>query len=283
MIKICFPPGCYGHYIGRCIYYFTNLRSGEFNDFEFELTGASHSIRTDNTLRQHVRIGHFAYITDGKCHDATIQVLPDEQAVVVLPTDGHWLDYYNNQFIKQTKNNLVWAVSEQLSIEELRHKLNTQWQYSGEFDTTVPIWILRELFSFLIWDILVAGYSTDRCNIDRASIINAQDLFDDYSTVFKTLCNQLGLEITVPDNRILQNHQQFIQAQLYHDSQWRCQQWVQAVIDSIELIPCPARTLFDEAYIQHCFRTAGYEIQCDGLNKFPAYSHDMTALIFKIK
>jgi hypothetical protein len=282
MIKICFPPGCYGHYIGTCIYNFTNLRSEPFQDFEFDQAGSSHALRTNSELKQHVRVGHFAYATAGTQHDATIQILPTGLAVTVLPTAGHWLDYYNNQFVKQSKNNLVQAISEQLSLDELQHKLATQWQYPGNFDTTVPVWILRELFSFLIWDMLHDGYAKDWRCIKPSVCLAAQDLFEDYATVFKTLCSQLRLQITVTDECMQKNHQRFVQAQSYHNSQQRCEQWVQDVIASVDSKVCPAQTLFDEAYIQHYLRISGYEIQCDGLNQLPVLSQHMTTLIFKI-
>ena len=107
MIKICFPPGCYGHYLGRCVYNFTNLRTGEFNDFEFNTLGSSHELRVDTELRQQLRVGHFAYATDGLQHEATLHVLPEDLAVTILPSPGHWVDYYNNQFVNKTK--VIWC------------------------------------------------------------------------------------------------------------------------------------------------------------------------------
>ena len=174
------------------------------------------------------------------------------------------------------------ACHEQLSVSELQHKLQTQWQYSGTFDHTVPTWILRELFSFLIWDILKDAYTQDRCCIEHAAEITAGNLFQDFVPAFHTVCQSLGLTVTVSDECILRNSQLFVQAQKYHGSQSRCEAWAQAVINSVVDVPCPAQTLFDQAYIQHCLRQAGYEIQCDGLDTMPALSQHMTALIYKI-
>lgn len=281
MIKICFPPGCYGHYLARCLYHFTELRDGKFVNFGFMPDGSSHAHRKDKSERQKIRVGHFSYKTSGNYHPATIELLPGDTPITILPTPGYWLDYHNNQYIKQSKGDLIANIQDQISTEELRDKLKNNWNYSGEFDTNVPQWIMRELMSFLILPTLQDGYAQDRCEFAQSTKIQAISFFDDFVGHFHQLCNDLSIQIDIPQEQIAKNNQEFIKMQKYHGSQQRCEQWVQDVLSN-NTTPSPAQTIYDESYIQHLFREQGYEIQCDGLNLFPLDSNAMRKLIYMV-
>jgi hypothetical protein len=282
MIKIWFPPGCYGHYLARCLYNFTELRSEPYNEILFEADGSSHSFRTNTLERKQIRVGHGEYITKGRIHPATLTILPDDQVVTILPVVGHWLDYHNNQYVKQTKSSISVYFADCMNVEELNQKLKDFWGYTDPISEAMPKWILRELISFFIEDTLFDGYNQDRCNVETSGSISTDNLFDNFVLHFKKLCHDLNINITVNDDIINTTSNTFTKYQTYHQSQIRCDHWVLSVINNIPNVNNPSLTIFDEAYIQSRLRKYGYEIKCDGLNILPVNSTQMSNIIYKV-
>lgn len=279
MIKICFPPGCYGHYLAQCLYYFTDIDDHIKGNFVFGPNGDSHLFRQNRRAQQSIQIGHFSYETSGQYHPATLIVHAEDRCVTILPVSGHWLDYYDNQYVKQSKSDLLSYVSEQISLSELEQKLQDNWQYHYGMRSNIPQWIMRELFSFYIHDILCSSYLQDRCALPDSIKIPATMFFVDFVTEFQSLCQALDLQIVVDDETLQSNNHQFQQLQKYHNLQICCERWVDDVLQDRDSV-CPALTVFDEAYIQHLLRRRGFEIRCDGLDQFPGTSSALRSLIY---
>jgi hypothetical protein len=277
MIKIAFPPGCYGHYLARCLYSFTNLRDGEFENFTFDQGGSSHSWRNHSKGRKKIHIGHKEYRAH-KLFAETLYVQPHDKVVTILPTDGHWLDYLNNQLVKESKNNLFVHLDGIFDEQELQEKFDQQWGWTGHWRDAPP-WMLREIFSFMIGDWLLLSYGTDYYAFREQIEIEAGDLFVDFEQAFSRLVLGLDLEINVSLETISTTSQTFINSQRFHGSQQRCERWVQDTISGLQSAN-PALTFFDEAYIQYFFRCQGFEMQCDGLDDLPAQSLSMQKLLY---
>jgi hypothetical protein len=272
MIKVCFPPGCYGTYFSRCLYNYTNLRVGKFTPFIFDDVGSSHLHRTNLEASTVIQCLHFSnnLITD------------NSRKLVILPSPLHYLDYYNNQFVKQNKKQLIYYIKEQLSAKEIKTKLESGWNYTQEFDENAPIWILREFFSFWIVDCFKDGYSLqDYTRIIADVVVDTRDIFLNFEQTFNKSCQALGLQINIQQEVIATTHQAFLSNQQYHCSQLNCQQWVYDTIKGVSDTPNPCQTIFDESYVQHLLRELGYELQCDGLNIFPKTSKSLREIIVK--
>jgi hypothetical protein len=271
MIKVCYPPGCYGNYVTRSIYNYTNLRIGKFKNFKFDERGSSHGQNVESESK--IKYGHL---------DSNRILFEDnDSTITILPCIDHMLDYYNNQFDKYAKKALVECIVEQLSITEIKQKLQQGWSYSDNFDNQTPVWILREFFSFWIVDCLINGYSIDKYkNVNSKISITTQDIFLNFLPTLTSICNVLHLEINIDKELIIKNHTNFLNLQKYHNSQLKCQQWVTDIIlGTTSSTPC--QTIFDESYVQYLLRESGFELQCDGLNIFPITSTDMKKLIYK--
>ena len=274
MIKVCYPQGCYGHYLGQCLYYFTNLDFNKSGNFAIDHNGSSHAFRSNLTAKKYVQIGHPT--------DNLFKILPEDDVIVIQPDPEHWLDYYNNYCTKEYQEKLIQAIIDGgFSIEEISHKLKSHWNYSGVLDDSLPNWILREFISFFIGDKLYHTYEKNQCKIDNAiATISTQVFFVDFLHHFKNLCKKLNLT-TVDDKIITLHNQAFVSAQRYHGSQLACNQWVHSIINNTIALS-PAQTIIDEAYIQYYLRQQGYEIFCNGLEIFPKHSQEMAKLIYKI-
>jgi len=273
MIKILFSPGCYGTYLSRCLYTYTNLSPTTPTpiDFDFCPGGSSHAFRKNIDAKKLIWQGHLEIFT----------AAPLDRIILILPDKHHCLDYYNNQFHKQEKQELVTYILSQLTLVEINHKLKTGWGYTKSFDKTVPRWILREFFSMWIANCFSNGYSATRYNtISAHYTINAQDIILNFNNAFNTICQELKIEITADQETITHNHKNFLKSQRYLNSQLNCEKWVNDIIKKENSYYMP-QTIFDEAYIQHVFRLAGYEIKCDGLNSFPTSSIEMGLLIYE--
>ena len=88
------------------------------------------------------------------------------------------------------------------------------------------------------------------------------------------------MTVTVDDATMKYNQSNWIAKQSYHNSQHRCDAWIQDILEDRDS-ESPCQTLLDEAYVQRCLREQGYEIRCDGLNIFPRSSRDLRELVYE--
>ena len=271
MINVYFLPGCYGTYFTQCVYNYTNLRTNPFTNFEFNKDGSSHMHWSNVDALSVIQQRHF------KQTDA----IENDQIVSIVPCSEHRLDYYNNQFIKQQQGQLIDYILSQISYDDAREKLKTQWNYHGEFDTTVPRWIMREWCSYWINDVLNSLYNPLCYNgLDSVLQLTTQDIFENYIETLHKVVAKLELTITVDIGIINHQHNKFLTLQQFHNSQNRCQQYVQDVLASNNN-NMSLYSIFEEAYIQHLLRQHNLELRCDGLETFPTTTQHLGNLTYE--
>jgi hypothetical protein len=274
MIKVLFAQGSYGNYFTRCLYNYTDLRSGTFTPFNFDQHGSSHQHRQDNIAQTKINASHLKPLT---------KIDSTDTVITLLPNNKHNLDYYNNQFFKQQQAELISYILNHFSQEEVNSKLIACWNFPGPFDNNVPPWILREWCSFWITECWNNVYNRENYLAIANSIqIEITDLLDQFDQTFTDIVNKLGLTINVDQDTIHNTHNTFLSLQRFHNSQINCNQWVNTTVNtSIDLL-INTQTIFDEAYIQYLLRQQGYEIKCDGLDKFPTTTSCLKKIIYKI-
>lgn len=273
MIKVYFPQGCYGTYLSRCIYSYTNLRKEQFKEFLFGKEGDSHQYRFHPYRKSVIDQGHLETMNFDEARDSL---------VVVLPHNDHRLDYYNNQFAKQEKNQLISYILNQLTKDEIEHKLKSMWNYDGQFDSNIPNWIMREWCSFWISDVLTVSYDSKKYTDLNSKIkISTVDLLDHHLNALTMIAMQLNLTLTIDTDTILRQHNNFLSAQKFHNSQKKCYQYVKDCINgnNTQML---ILNIFEESYIQHLLRQYKFEISCDGLNVFPESTQQLAKLIYKV-
>ena len=250
MIHVTWKPGTYGSYVMQSIYVYSNLSNGA--ELKIESTGSSHGFRDGQEWKKY-------FIQDHECSETA--------DVCIQGNSEHGLDYLNNQLVKQEQNNILRSINH-FPIE-FRDNLKTSWP-----DTTTT-WAMREWISFWIVDNIKAAYP----HMPHARI-TANDLFNTNKNVFVDLINRLGLTVTADNATMKANQQQWIEKQIYHNSQHQCNTWLLDILEDRNT-KSPCQTILDEAYVQHCLREQGYEIRCDGLNMFPTNSKDLRELIYE--
>jgi len=274
MINVIFPPGCYGTYLTRCLYHYTDLRSDTFAPFTFDHNGSSHQHRDNKIAHTKITSEHF---------ESILKINTTNNIISLLPDADHNLDYYNNQFFKQQHGALISYILDHFSQDEVTDKLFKHWGHTGPLNNTIPNWILREWCSFWITDLWNNTYSRKNyLTIPDSIQIEVNDLLSQFEKIFVDIVNKLKLTVNVDLPIIRNTHNVFLSKQQFHNSQLNCIQWVNVTLNTDIDSPINTLTIFDEAYIQHLLRQQGYEIKCDGLNEFPATTLDLKNIIYKI-
>lgn len=276
MIKVLFPPGCYGTFLSKCIYELTDL-SGKHSylgaevDFSFGAAGDSHDFRKNTNAKKFILAGH-SHILHQNYSDLIVSV---------LPCGEHFLDYYDNQLYKKERNQIVSYIKTMFSAAEIQQKLSDGWKYNDELQVDAPTWILREWCSFWLRDCLAASYDLELWSDLPAKVyVDTQELFSNLYDILKNITQKLDLNLIATSSQIELLQQEFIKAQRFHGIQNRCDAWVNRLLKGYD-DPTPCLTIFDEAWTQHRLRCHGYEIQCDGLNQFPRNSTELSKIIYK--
>jgi len=245
MIYVTWPPGCYGYYVMQCIFAYSNLGNG--HQVKIEADGSSHGFSSR---------GGNGFVMDHK--------MEAPADIIIEPVKGHWLDYMNNQYLKANQGDPIKNVK--TIFPAYKEHMDGYWK---DIDA---LWTIREWTSFWLYDVMHDAYKHVNGHL------NTQDLYT--KNVFPSLINRLGLTVTVDDATMKHNQSNWIAKQRYHNSQHRCDTWIKDILaDNNTASPC--QTILDEAYVQHCLRKQGYEIQCDGLDVFPTNSKDLRELIYE--
>lgn len=267
MIFVLFPQGCYGSYIAKSLYYYTDLNPGPVIEFVFDQHGSSHSIRQDTALKTKIGGGH---------------QLPNNfsQLVTILPLQNHCLDYFNNQFAKNSNFSLKEYIDSLVTQDEMFTKL-TSWGINHATIESAPRWALREFFSFWLTDCFANGYNNKLFLPYTEISLTTNNIFQDFYNTILKVSHALGLTVKADKIEIDSNHAAFLKSQRFYNSQLNCITWVNTIVTENSDCQSPCQTIFDEAYVQHLLRAAGYELKCDGLNIFPATSAEMQSLIYK--
>lgn len=270
MIKVLFPPGCYGTFLAKCIYNFSDLREHQFEDFIFQ-NSSSH----DHRLARHAR----SVINQG--HLTNMVIDNDDEVITVLPSNNHALDYFNNQFHKQQNQHLTNYILAHTSEDEFKNKLKTQWGYEGSFDF-IPRWVIREWCSYWIQDVLDNSYN----NAEEYKVVKSlyqletQSLFIDFKSTLENVFSVLKLSFSVDTQSIERQHNRFVELQLFHNSEIKCNQLVNDLLTGVDS-KILLQTVFEEAYIQHLLRSHNIEISCNDLNVFPTSTAQLKNITYE--
>jgi len=272
MIRVLFPPGCYGHYLTGCLYSYTNLNTTNF-EFALDNNGSSHVFWNHSDCKTKIINQH--------CFGGGDKYDGPTTTVTIIPEPDHYLDYINNQYCKFYNYDFDKFLQDKWWHQDLKSKLHTVWNIQNQ-EQPIPLWILREYHSFVFLDFLEKNYNRQTyIDSECVAAISAQDFFVNFVPVLENLCRLLNLDLDVTE--LLNTHETFLQRQIYHNTQLAIDQWIQDLVTHNTTVTAnPCRTFLDEIYVQAKLREHGYEIRCNGLDQFPKDSNHMKQLIYKI-
>ena len=254
MIFVYWQPGCYGSYVMHRVYAYSSLGYNSNSIFKLESTGSSHEFRDSSERARYFEHGH------------SIE-LGFEKYLIINPSKNHYLDYFNNQLVKQEKGDVVHSFKSSFPSAWYENFL-PNWK-------TPEIWALREWASFWLTDNFANSYK-----LNKKALLETADLFNTNHNIFVDVINHLGLTTLASDAIMKADQLNWIKMQKFHNSQNRCDQYVLNVIND-EYADSPCQTILDEAYVQLLLRKNGYEIQCDGLDVFPKNSFALKEIMYE--
>jgi hypothetical protein len=273
MINVIAPPGCYGTYIARCLHHYSSIEDNYLLDFD--QYGSSHAFRKISSKFTKTSLMHWS-------NSESISAIDGKNTIVITSDSRHWLDYFDNQFYKQSQGNLIEYLTATIGADDIQDKIEKEWGHTDKFDHDTPRWLIREYCSFWQFNTWTEGYNNDLyLSIPHDFTFCCQDLWNvDIFALLNNICKKLSLKIHAPSEIIYQNHQNFLNCQHYHNIQTRCEQFA---ADTINLVysESPCVSIFDEAHVQYVLRNKGYEIRCHDLNKFPTTSIRLADLIYE--
>jgi len=266
MLVVGFAPGCYGTYVLSSLCIHTSLIT-ETIEFDFDNNGSSHCFR--EFYRKHsnnIKLIH----TKADLEDTPLNA----DIIVIRPNQNHILDYINNQYIK---NNFSLNGIFSKIFPNANDKMCIGWNYDDV--NKAPTWVLREFISFNICSIIKNYTNINKLN--NLCAFDANNIFDDFITLFYDIARLLKVNVTTPLIDIKKTHNKFISLQTQHNIQKKCNTWVNDILSN-KPTNSPCTTIFDEAYVQSQLRNAGYELKCNELDTFPKTSSNISKLLYKL-
>lgn len=306
-VLIYFPPGCYGHFVYWCIKYFS---TDEQVPLPFESTGSSHGIRQQSNsynfnLDHHNyndihESEHKLWLTHWHCFDLN-DIAKDFDHIIVLHSGNNRLWAANNDLTKtkldfvdpnatmanDQQKQIFHAVNDRGDLFE-KYYQSSNWEKLrlwcniwGKFDTDdMQTWQLREKLSF--WDSKdLFGYNTviNEQLPKHSTVFDITELKDNFTITIRRMMRSLN--IPVLKNTFDSIHQTWIDKQQHHNKDQLVRMVAESITDTNNFA-LDNLTCLDEIAIQHNLRIKGYEIQCDGLNTFPATMNELRKIIYKV-
>jgi hypothetical protein len=290
-ILVVYPPGGYGTFVEWCLNYFAGKIP--IDALPFTDNGSSHQaqgcysldLRDSLNMQQYLASDHdyctvrTHAISKGYEHikDLKIKLFIDSiseyfsKIVLLNPDFNTWMLLVNNRLTK---------IPTETPATIYQKIINT---YKDQFQSTdnPPPWQIREMISYQYesdYQLYVNTYSA----VDSKNIINVsiRNLVDDFKTTLIKMFNDLGLELTRPEE-IVPVQQEWLSLQYYLDRDQLCHRIVESAVTGQEFNWKHANlALYEEAFVQWQLRVLhNKDLLCYGLDQFPT---NTTSLIEKL-
>lgn len=277
-VDIYFNPGMFGSTIEYLLREYTN-EFKDVNDLCLHSDGSMHGFKKefhrqiDNIDRsKSYSIGSFFYpSTDSSV--ATVVANPNNKNVIISAKTFNQAElnllFHYNKVVIGSLNMGFDAIFDDTSITNI-----TQWNANAKSWKDLQPWELRELISLYypgqLESVIEHGKSinsSEYCNLTNT------DILFDLKSSFEEIVNYLGISI-INNQNLIQFTTQWTSSQQYIIQQYQTVKEILAQI--INLFSTGKSTfwwkdlnIIQEAMVQKGLRDLGYEIRCDGLNKFP--------------
>jgi hypothetical protein len=203
-----------------------------------------------------------------------------DQIIFCYPDQKTILLTINNVFTK------IWDswIEHRLTDPVFADNLYTNWNVDPATPADcIPIWIVRELLSYNLmpsWKSEVEWFLPDVWNHPRCKFLFVSDLLYNFESVVDEIKNFCRLDFKKEIKDLLPCHAQMLNLQKYLTQDSLCSNIVDATINAQSMC-WESLPLASQSWIQWQLRNLGYEIRCNGLDKFPTNSIHLQELIYK--
>lgn len=291
-IAIAFNAGSYGTYLEWCL---TTLVNGNLVQEPFTSLGNSHKFTgnhlvnidgwrqyvASNSQHRFVRL-HPKTSKDQSINETLTEILHNAKNVIyVYPGETSLLLGLNNYFYKIWPN---WIERYFNSEIDLRVIYNN-WPVAKDTPVDqIPVWIMREFLSHYLvpaWLDQIEWYQRDSWKHPNLLTVTVPDLLFDFENTLEKIQKFCNLNYCQPASSLIDAHKKNLELQKYASHDRVCHSIIESVVNQTDL-SWPELSLPSEAWVQWELRNQGYEIQCDGLNKFPTTSAKLLELLYAV-
>jgi len=282
-IPIIFNGGSYGSFLMFCL---TNLNTKEFKNPLCGATGNSHKflfnyVTLDNNDWNIVKKIDNKWI---KYHPKTFktQSLKEEidrivaatnKSILIYPSVDHYLLVINNQFEKVYNNTISDKWHNDNDEREIFYKnLYDGWNIDPSLSINeIDKWVVREFLSYYYFEAFNGEYEWNLLETytnDNLLIVTTQDLLYDFENCIKKCASYCGIDTITNFDELIELQKEQLKLQKHKHKDTIVKQVIDCFLNDKQL-KIPELSLIDEAYIQYVLRKNGFELCCEGLNKFP--------------
>jgi hypothetical protein len=202
-------------------------------------------------------------------------------AIYMYPDPNSVLLCLNNNYSKIWKD--WWTVQFSSAIDP--NKIYENWPVSRDTDiTNVPLWIRREFLSYYLmpaWLDSIEWYHPSTWHNSKCCTVLVSDLLHNFKNTLETIGKHCNLHYSRSIDELLEYHSKNISLQKHLTQDQLCQTITTAVTESQDY-NWDALPFLSEVWIQWQLRNLGFEMRCDGLDKFPTNSLQLQELLYPV-
>lgn len=291
---IVYNPGAYGTYLEwvlrtlltQCdiVSPFTSLGNSHNSKLKrhlLDLEGFTKYIQSNDnfvTARLH------PYIKSTDSIQANMDFFLDHATHVILlyPDRSHELMAVCNYVTKIWSGDIYDGAMAYMAPEDIYNNYDIA---SGTDLRSIPLWIRREHMSFNLfdaWHNQVEWYLPDQWHDARAMIISTKELFDDFENLLMRIEHFWQKKYRRSTSDMLPWHHRMLELQPHMGKDQLCANILHGVLDDHgDQQEFGDICMISQAWVQYQLRMQGYELRCDGLNKFPTDTHTLKSLIYR--
>ena len=291
-IPIVFNVGAYGTYLEWCL---TTLTSTGTIRSPFTALGNSHAFQGNHLLsfenwnnyiksgslkkfvRFHPKIQQsdsISLVLNQVCESVNfaIYLYPDPDSILLCLNNYYskiWSDWWTFQFFTSIDSNKIyenWPVDRSVDI------------------SNIPIWVRREFLSYYLmpaWFDQVEWYHPSTWNNNKCCTVFVCDLLYDFKKTLQTIGKYCNLTYVRSIDELLEYHSTNLSLQKYLTQDQLCKTITAAVLGNQDYT-WDELPFISEVWVQWQLRNQGFEIQCDGLDKFPTNSIQLRELLYPV-
>ena len=291
-VAIVFSGGCYGTYLEWCL---TTLSNDVDLINPFTNVGNSHIFRGNHLLNMS---GWRQYVASGHCHQFVrlhpkikstdsiqnnVFEIADQthRVIYIIPDQERTLLIVNNFFHKIWGSWIEHMFANEIAIE----KIYSNWPVPKNTPLDqISTWVMREFLSYYLMPAWTDQTKWDcKPHQQPANLIavTVSELLFNFENTLQRLKEFCELDYQKPIANLYPFHEKNLQLQKHIDHDQICRNIVNSIKEQTNLKWSPL-TLPSEAWVQWELRNQGFEIRCNGLDKFPTNSVQLRELLYQI-
>lgn len=204
--------------------------------------------------------------------------------VYIYPTQNTLLLSLNNQFNKIWND--WWSHAFQSESIDIK-KIYDNWPVDRSIPVEqIPHWIRREFLSYYMMPMYFDQIEWDKkvhYNQSNCVLVTIDELLYNFQNVIARIVDQTKIKLFKSIDSLEFYHAQMIERQTNINQDFLAKKIVDSIVNEVAFDwQDQTLTLVTESYLQWELRNRGFEMRCDGLDKFPTNSVQLKELLYSV-